>query len=211
MAVAAVGDLWELIYDYIYAGQHTLFTLHYKLDSLSGTAPTLAAFIAAFRAEIDGLGDISQQLAACYVDEASNGLLSFQKIWPARYLKSSSAAGYPDGTNDGYAAVMPPNVAMALTLRADFAGPHFRGTKHLGCMGDNFITDGFISAAGQTAQAALGNVLITTVSFVASGTTCSLSPVILNRAGPSTSPTITNYIRGTTSRVQRRRTVGLGI
>lgn len=207
----AVGDIYEVIYTFTFTGQKTMFTLHYHLDSLSGSSPSLADFIEGLRLELDALGNISQQLAGCYSTNAVGGLLSIQKVYPARYLKREQSSGFPTGTNSAATSPLPPNVSMALTLRGDNSGRHFRGTKHLGCLGNNFVTDGIISAGGLLAMQELGDVLIVPLTFSVGGVTCVVSPVVLNRSAPNVSPVITSYVRGTTSRVQRRRTVGLGI
>lgn len=209
--VIGLSDVFEVVYDFTFNGQHDLITFHWKVDSLSGAAPTRAAFQAALRATLDGLGELSDLVAACYVDVATNGLLTIQKIWPTRYIRSQVASGTAAGTNAGYSLPLPQNVSMALSFRGDVANPHSRGTKRIGCLGDNFITDGLVSAAGLTAMANLGNYYLAPLSVVATGTTVGLSPIILNRLAPNASITITNFIRGTTSRIERRRTVGLGI
>jgi hypothetical protein len=211
MANIANDDLFEVIWSYQYQGQTIMFTMHYRIASLVGSPPTLAAAAVAIQNELDALGGISQQLAGCYNDEATGGFITIQKIYPARFLKNGSASTFPDGTEGTYTVAMPPNVSLALTLRSDFAGPHFKGTRHLGCVPNDFIDNGLVTAMGLTAMADLGNQLVASLACTSGGATFSCLPVILNRASPGVSPLITSYIRGSTSRTMRRRGVGLGI
>lgn len=211
MSSIAASDIFEVIYDFTYNGQHDLLTTHWYVANITGSPPTLSAFIPAFRGVLDGFGGLSDKVAACYVDDAQNGKLSIQKIYPARFIRSTSASNAPIGTNDGYTAKLPQNVSMAITVRSDNSGPHFLGTKHIGCLGDNFVEDGLVTTAGKTALAGLGDQLVAVQDVVVSGVNVAMVLIILNRVSPSVSAVVTNYIRGDTSRVQRRRTVGLGI
>lgn len=99
------------------------------------------------------------------------------------------------------------NDSAALTLRGVLAGKRNRGTKHIGPVPDAASASGLIVAGYKTLLSNLGDKLIQGLT-TANGST--YVPVTTG-ANPSIgSPEMVGYVVGAQSRVQRRRTVGLG-
>lgn len=137
-------------------------------------------------------------------------LLTFvkaQKILPIRsaYTGISFVGGTP-GTNAG--ATTKTNCSAPITLRTALAGRKQRGTVHIGPIPDPASAAGILTPAYQALMQALAVKLILSFSpptFVGA----LVSPIALHKDG--TFDLYQGSRLGNTSRVQRRRTVGVGI
>jgi len=99
------------------------------------------------------------------------------------------------------------NDSACITLKGEFAGARFRSNKHIGPIPDAASAAGLLTAAFITKLNALGAALISNVVL---GGGQKYVPAVW---GPEVVPTahrLTQWSTGLQSRVQRRRTVGLG-
>jgi len=165
--------------------------------------------------EASGWRDSYQAMLA---PQVINIYWDFQWIHPTRYVKRTNVLG-PSGTAPDATTVT--NLAAALEFRSDIATRRGSGTKHIAGIG------GLTSAAGQISAPQLGamddfSVIHMLVPGVHGGF---FRPIIFGRARPayvdkhgnthpalpvSTLP-ITSFNAQPTTRVMRRRTVGVGI
>ena len=99
------------------------------------------------------------------------------------------------------------NDSAALTLRTAVAGRNQVATKHIGPIADGSSLDGRLTLAFRAKVATLGALLTQEVQIAVGGLT--FTPVIFHRS-TNTFNVIETYVVGEQSRVQRRRTVGLG-
>lgn len=207
----AQTSIISVIYRSLADGQENLLTLHYRLQPDEGVMD-----------DPDGeevLGQISTQLSSpLSVDEDYTSVLSSdiakttriqQVIYPQRFVKVVYALDF-DGVGTAPAPMMPPNAAHVITLRGDIATPHARGNKHIGGVPKEWTEDGFATGAALAAYATLADQLKGSFSITTAVGNFNVYPVIYNRANPTISIAVTNYTLGETTRVERRRTVGLG-
>lgn len=130
-----------------------------------------------------------------------------QTIRPNRYVKSIFSIG-SNGTNAADTTVT--NVALTITKRSDIANRRGTGSVHIPVSPDSAGLDaGRIGGAIKAAATAFGTLMSSDQSILTAST--NLSPCISNAAGTFPSVPYTNFIVQLTSRVVRRRTVGLGI
>lgn len=131
--------------------------------------------------------------------------LRVQKLWPTRSAYWQNTFVGVVGTHASPATVA--NDSAALTMRTPFSGRKHRGTKHIGPIPDAASAAGLLTAGYRGIMATLGNMLLE--SIAPAGAAGFLKPGIYNK--PLSSITFTlNWIIGDQSRVQRRRTVGIG-
>lgn len=109
------------------------------------------------------------------------------------------------GTHASAATVA--NDSACITMKGEFAGARFRSNKHIGPIPDAASASGLLTGAFITKLNALAGALVSP-SVLAGGQT--YKPAVW---GPEVVPTphlLTAFSVGLQSRVQRRRTVGLG-
>lgn len=198
------GAVLQLIINYQYCGQTCLNVTNWKMSGApSGVdgRTTLTNFLGA----VNNLGGMQPHLAAALVDSVSFRDVSAQWIAPTRYAyitqPPSAAAGLL--ANDG----LPPNVALALERANDDAGKINRGDLHIGGISTLHVADGL-----STGQAALDfdsflSDIVTPVTLF----DLVFTPVTNHRADPTLGKTLLYSRIQDTSRILRRRTVGLGI
>lgn len=212
MPVVNVGNMIFVIARGTYMGQTTMTTLTYIVDGVSGSEKPYVDVINAFHDEwIDALGGVAQKLAACYSSGMTNITYDYQIVYPVRYIKlTRSSASYSTGSVSGTS--LPPNVASVMTLRGDLGNRHNLANKHLGAVPTTFSANGLVTPTGLASYAAYADAAIDQGATVTvDGSNYTMKPIIYNRAVPVDSVGITNYQIGQTTRVERRRTVGLGI
>jgi len=191
-------------------GQQILFTSHWRLrsDAWPGDPEMIATFDAMHNL-FDAVDNLFAAYGGCLSEDVTNINSKFQAIHPIRYVYQTYS--FQGGVGLEAEPALPPNVAHVITVRADDTGPGNRGNKHIGGVPTTFSEAGLVTAGGLVAYSGLGSWLQTVQGIeVGPFTNIELEPVIYHRAAPSLSPKITSHVIGTTTRVERRRTVGLG-
>lgn len=152
-----------------------------------------------------GVNDIETPYLACLPPQYTLSEVRAQRILPVRSAYVSNGFVGVVGTNAGAATVA--NDAACVTMRTALAGRKQVANQHIGPVPDNVSVAGLITAAYKLTLTSLGTRLIT--SFVPPASGSLVAPIILHRPG-GTFDIINNFILGDQSRVQRRRTVGVG-
>ena len=132
-------------------------------------------------------------------------LLSAQWITPVRHAYIIDPAGPVAGQQLG--DVLPVNVQISLTLRGEDADRHNIGRKEMGGVIAAFLTGSNLNAVGRTPYEDFCETL-TTEHIGPEGE--QYTHVIFNRQTPELSPEVFEAFPQTSSRVTRRRTVGVG-
>lgn len=187
-------------------GQENLNTFHYRWTNTGGTGYLLNEIVDPFITYWDGLGSPKALIYDCLPTSITNVSWFLQCVALQRTPKqeiTSDGAGTVTGTK------MPPNVAHTITLRGIFSGPHFRGTKHIGGVPTSFTSGGMLTPTGREAYDALAAGMADVMTFGLTDDQ-TFNPVIFRRSSPAMSAEVDDYIIGDTTRVMRRRTVGLG-
>lgn len=188
--------------------QQVMLTHHYRLIIEDGSPPDMYALIQALHGSLDAADSLWEAYTACLHISMVEIRYLYQVIYPTRYIQVEEASENTIGVVEG--DPLPQNVATAITLRSDGAGPANRGTKHIGGVPADAIFGGRVTIVGNNRLAELGIELALPRTLAVGGGNQTLIPTIYHRANPVLSPSITNHIIGTTSRVERRRTVGRG-
>lgn len=128
-----------------------------------------------------------------------------QRISPVRSAYRSQATVNAFGTHVDPATVA--NDSAAITMRTDFPGRDQVGTKHIGPIPDAVSVAGLLIAGYKATLQSLATALLTPIVLPAGGGT--LTPCVFNQP-TNTVTAVTASAIGEQSRVQRRRTVGLG-
>ena len=129
----------------------------------------------------------------------------YQWIWPIRYARVVKAPALSQGDVTG--TPCPPNVAAALTKRADTSGRHYVGTLHMPGLIIENITEGVLNSGGVAEYDAILSSLKT---VMVPAVFTKLIPVIYQRSAPASSGQIMTTDYQPTVRTMHRRTVGLG-
>lgn len=201
MYAIPVNAILEATIRGILAQQTTLSVFHYMLNDAA--IPDGEAFFTPFNASFNvatGVVDL-YRLACC--EDFSLQEVTYQWISPTRFRKKSFAPFIGGGAIVDNS--LPPNVAQVVTKRSDVATRHGVGTLHVPSVPFGQVDQGIISVP----QLAKLNSLAATLSALL--VTARMTPILLNRAAPAQSPTITSAVAQRTVRTMRRRTVGLGI
>jgi len=201
MYAVPVGSILEATIRGTLAGQTTLSLFHYMLNDAA--IPDGGAFLAVFNVGFNvATGVVDTYRLACCEDFTLEEI-RYQWIYPTRFRSQSFAPFIGTGAIVDQSA--PPNVAQVITKRADVASRRGIGTLHVPSVPNSQIANGMLLAGQVTKLNALGAALKTSLI------TGRMDPVLLRRDLPPASPIITSTVTQTTVRVERRRTVGLGI
>jgi len=198
------GSIAEVSIEMAVNGQNCMSLFHYYLEQ---DAPVVdgAALMLELLGWFVGAAGPFPEYEDCIPDVVNNMSVYGQWITPDRFRYEIAPAG-PFAGNVANAP-LPQNVSAAITKFGDAANRHNIGTLHMPAVPVNFVQDGMISAVGLAAYGALAAVMQD--GFISAGGHV-LSPVIFNRLSPNDSPYIIGAFTQLTSRVNRRRTVGLG-
>lgn len=190
-------------------GQRLMNVLHYRLgvdgaSVLEGDDVITAAATSAF----ENAGGILQILKAISNPAWTYEGALYQWIYTTRYtaVRRNNAAG--PGSFAGTA--LPPNVSSTITKQSVHGTRHGIGSIHIGGMGLNDITVGMLTVARVENLAGLAELLTVDIPLPTVPNALELTPIILNKASPQLSLTWHTATIQNESRVQRRRTVGLG-
>jgi len=192
-------------------GQTLLNIWHYQLIGATPGTYDGDDIVTAVIAEIGtGAADDLALLMRAYTNEACDYVRTkYQWVWPTRYAPVFSGVGAGPGTN--VAQPLPANVAGVATLQSTLAGPAGRGRKHFGGLSVDDIDAGSITmalAGGiENVCQLMGQTIIT--GGIAGGG--NMLPIIYHRDVPTLSQIWDSFVVRMTSRVMRRRTVGVGI
>jgi hypothetical protein len=155
---------------------------------------------------VGGGVDLLTDYLACLPPEYAMEEVRAQVIHSTRTTAVQRVIATP-GTHASSATVA--SDSACITLKGAFAGANRRSNKHIGPVPDAASAAGLITNAFTTKLNALGSAL---VSLVVLGGGETYTPTVwhIDPFNAATTHTLNQWTVGTTSRVQRRRTVGLG-
>lgn len=199
------GALLEVVIHSKLNSQRQMTVLHYRVSDLSAPPDQFEKLAAADTrfAEADGIYDAVANVSGqdCEFQE-----VQLQWIYPTRYayrkFDSMPLIGQVDED------CLPQNLSVTLTKRGVEAGRHNIGSAHLPNVPTSWASEGMVNPASIGAYEALAVALKTPYTMATGGV---LTPIIYNRNAPTLSVDVTTCIVQPEIRVQRRRTVGLGI
>lgn len=205
-----IGDIISVNVDSRLNGQQLLLTTNWMIDDIVASDPVpYFTGMADFATALDVPGALFAQLAGVYSNEVLQIRAYLQRIAPTRNVRVEVTPTLTEGQIDSPS--LPSNVAVVITCRTDDAGRNQISNKHIGGVPNSFVADSFVNPSiGLPAYNELKTALVTGLSFETTLNTIHVSPVILRKSNVLLSPIITNGIVQRTSRVERRRTVGLG-
>jgi len=152
-------------------------------------------------------GEVADAYNRCCPDNYIPGDIWYQVIRPTRFRKFVKA-DFTTGVTSGFAATAP-NVACVITRVGELGRRDNISSLHLPAATDNgWIDGGTVTLAAQVKLATMSDACRTTYS-VAIGST-KFSPSILNGPLAAQVTPITFAFFQFTSRVMRRRTLGVG-
>jgi hypothetical protein len=185
-------------------GQLCMSIFHYQYDSGS-VIPDGQVALTDFLNKIRVAGKLKDKYLACIPDVVNDVTWHAQWIIPTRYRVTELAIPADAGLVP--TAPMPSAVAVAITKRGELANRHNIGTLHMPAVPNTFVAQSMLTAPGFLAYDDLGTQVKEPVTLTGGQL---MNPVILNKADYILSPTILTTVTQPTSRVNRRRTVGLG-
>ncbi len=147
---------------------------------------------------------LTKYLACLPADYTANEI-RVQRLRPTRSAYSVLSLAGRFGTHAEVATVA--NDSAALTLRTPFAGRDQVATKHIGPIPDAVSSEGLLTDGYKAILNTLGQELSEPVIPVLPGG--EITPCIFNR-NANAAVEVVQFAIGDQSRVQRRRTVGLG-
>lgn len=200
-----IGGILEVTFEGLLAAQQVMVTHHYRV--LEADIVNLDDFVALeFGPWLEGNNNPFDAFVESISDQVTNLAIYVQAIYPNRYRYVQYVTGISNG--DLVGAVLPPNDGYAITKRGDQANRHNIGTMHVPGVRASDVTDGILSAG----LVALANVLATALTLKVDGLAgaTELEPVLWNVHSPEDCPVVTQAHVQPTSRVNRRRTVGVG-
>jgi hypothetical protein len=185
-------------------GQECMSVLHYQYDSGSSIADGKAA-LTDFLNKMRVAGELNDKYRGCIPDEVTDITYRAQWITPQRFRYTFLAVAPEAGLVA--APTMPSAVSVAITKQAEAANRHGQGTLHMPAVPQSFVTDSMVNGLGGLAYLDLCTKLI--LPIVLTGGQL-MNPVLFRRDDPVLSETIITAFPQATTRVNRRRTVGLG-
>jgi len=189
-------------------GQRTVLTNTYRC-TVGNAGLTTAQVLNELLNEVvlaGGANEILGQYRACLPPQWSLEETRAQVLAPVRSAFTSQGfVGFP-GTNANAATVA--SDAAAITRRTALAGRRQISTLKIGPVPDAASAAGLLTGAYGLLLQTLGTATIKPLLLPIS--TCQFIPTILTALGTHDGRDLTNFFIGTTSRVNRRRTVGVG-
>lgn len=189
-------------------GQRIILTHHYLVVGDWGVATTVAQDLAQINSELDVAGafDPTTDYLACLPPQYTLNEIRSQRIKANRSVYRSLAKVATVGTNANPATVA--SDAAAITCRGSNAGRSNLSVKKIGPVPDAASAAGLLTAPYTALLTALGSRLVQ--GFTPAGSGSLLTPIVPH-ADKVTFEILNNFLVGPESRVNRRRTVGLGI
>jgi len=198
------GAILQVTLDFTVNGQLNMALFHYVFQTGTAIADGKAAALD-FISKIEVADELVPRFLDCISDEVLDLKVRAQWIWPARFRFVPSPT--PPAAGGSLNAPLPSNVAAAITKYAETADRHGLGTLHIGGVPVTFVQDSLITVGGLIAYDALGDKM-SSVYVLTTGQ--AMAPVLYRRGNPALSPVIIEANPQSTSRVSRRRTVGVG-
>jgi len=201
------NDIVRVTYRGLCFGQRIILTNDYLMIGDLNVVTTVIEDLANIATVIGtgGADNKTGRYLAALPPEYSMSDIRVQQIWPTRSAYWSQPTPATVGTNANSATVA--NDAAAITMRTPFSGRKHRGTKHIGPTPDAASAAGLLTNAYKLIMNGVGNMLLEVIQ--PAGTASFLKPGIYNKPLNALTFTI-NYVVGDQSRIQRRRTVGVG-
>lgn len=153
-----------------------------------------------------GVQDYATPYLACLPATYTLREIRAQRIKPVRSAYSSQFPVGAIGTNAGAATTA--NDAGCITYRTAVAGKGQRGNMHIGPMPDAGAAAGLLTNAYKATLSTLGTAML--ASFIPPGSGSLVIPVDWHRK-TDTTDLWQSFRIGAEARVQRRRTVGIGV
>lgn len=203
------SDIVEVSFEGRCAGQTTLNLLHYMITDAPIDGIDWNGFALALKGQIDNPAGMMETYLACCSDEFTLRSLRIQVIKQFRY--SYEHFDLDDEPGTVVQEALPPNDAVVITKRNDSTGRHARGSIHMPGVPRTFVANGEVLPVGRAAYDLFATEAAKNQAVTVLSATLTLAPVIYNRLAPGTSQRWNQWITQATSRVQRRRTVGLGV
>jgi len=199
------GAVLEVVIHSTLAAQRQMTVLHYVIKEMSAPADqfsileTIDDRLAAADGIYDAIADVSG-------NDCEFQSVQLQWIYPVRYAyrKFASMPLIGQFAEPCY----PPNVSVTITKKGVEAGRKNIGAVHMPNVPNGAILNGHLDGAAVALYETLATRLKTNYTLATTGT---LVPIIAHRAALAESPEVVSAVLQFTSRVQRRRTVGLGI
>lgn len=205
MATVTDGAILELVIHSTLNLQRQMTVLHYRLSDSSSPADQFGKLANADLrfAAADGPYDA---IAAASGSDCEFQLVQLQWIYPTRYAYRRFDSMPLVGQDDQ--PCYPSNVSATITKRGEEANRHNIGAVHLPNVPIEKIVGGKFVPGYLTTLEALAVALKTPYTMATGGT---LTPILANKANLAASVPVATTVVQEYSRVQRRRTVGLGI
>lgn len=205
MAYPIVNDsVVEITFEGRHQQQQTMSLFHYRVSGTTGVTDG-EELIRNFITELRGADELFAIYSTILSTELRDLNVYGQLVYPVRYRYTSDGA--PDVTGDTPGGAFPPNVQAAITRAAEKAGRKYISHLSLPALPLDSITDGKITNVFKANMEALCEV-IPKVYVMPGGV--EFTPVIWHRTSTPNDDPITFAFPQDTSRVMRRRTVGLG-
>lgn len=207
--VASLGDIMQLTYEGRLCGQQVMTRYDYRIDAIAGVPEPLGDFWAALSAIVNtAVTGLFPKYRAAMPTNWSEFAQIYQRIYPTR----SPAATTTQVAIGALAPSQAPNTCSAIVKYTDFVGRRGRGswrmpTPDIGAV----ATNGIFNAPYVALLAAVAGAGITPHTFLVNTSTYTITPVLVH--GPNIVPVATALVGfgvKTTTRVQQRRTVGVG-
>jgi hypothetical protein len=199
-----LSSILELVANMTVNGQQCMSVFHYKYNTGSSIPDGRAAAVD-FLNKIRVAGALKDAYVGCISDQIVDITWRAQWITPNRFRHVFLAVAPDAGT--AAANPLPVQVSAAITKQAQNATRHGSGTLHMPGVPTSFVVDSLITLVGHTAYLALCDKVILPITLTGGQI---LDPVLFNRVTPNNSETIIQAFAQNTSRVNRRRTVGVG-
>lgn len=201
----AINDLVRVNFIGQCFGQKIVLTHAYR-KSAGNTALDFLTELGALVDElkVGGGVDLLTPYLACLPDDYQMVQIDAQKIKTTRYIKYSSPT-VVNGTHISPATVA--NDSACITLKGELASRRSISNKHIGPVPDAVSNSGLLQAAYRTKLATLAEKML--VDMTVAGVNV-YKPCIINGPNAIGYTEVEFYSIGLQSRVQRRRTVGLG-
>lgn len=200
-----VGDKVQVQFVARCYSHRILLTHWYRVEQASPPANTVAQDMTALIGAITGAAPttIEQPYMNCLSGDYSLLAVRAQVIKPVRlaYTEIPRVVSGLGGVSNLS------NVSGCLTLRTLNAGRNQVANKHIGPLPDAASLSGRLTVAFKADMDALGDALKATIQPVPGGAT--YAPIIYHRATDSWDAIVAHVV-GDSTRVQRRRTVGVG-
>jgi hypothetical protein len=199
------GAILEVIIHSTLAAQRQMTVLHYLLSDLGAPADQFS-FLETVDDRLAAVDGIYTAIANVSGNDCEFQEVQLQWVHPFRYAYRRFASMPLIGQAPD--ACYPPNVAATITKKGEEAGRHSIGSVHLPNMPNNTAADGKWGPAMLALLTTLAGRLKAPFTLATPGT---ITPIIFNKAAPADSKPVFSTVVQPEVRVQRRRTVGLGI